>query len=84
MKTNFRKLRKDLATILFLKLTLNISVQQVIDLSEIPPEVALEFCKLLPDVQWRILVCGGDGTIGWVLNAIDSIPIKVSNIEFID
>ena len=51
---------------------------QVIDLSEISPEVALEFCCLLPDIQSRILVCGGDGTVGWILDTIDkvNIPIK--------
>eukprot|EP00794_Sanderia_malayensis_P008826 gene8826-9771_t len=49
---------------------------QVIDLTEITPEVALQFCSLLPDVQFRILICGGDGTIGWVLNAIESLEIK--------
>jgi len=50
---------------------------QVIDLNEVPPEIALEFCCLLPDVQTRILICGGDGTVGWVLNAIDKTDIKI-------
>lgn len=49
---------------------------QVIDLSEIPPEGALEWCRLLPHVQWRILVAGGDGTVGWVLSAIDKLKLK--------
>jgi len=49
----------------------------VIDLSEIPPEGGLEWCLLLPCVTWRVLVAGGDGTIGWVLAAIDSLRLKV-------
>lgn len=49
---------------------------QVIDLSEINPEVALEFCNLLPNVEFRVLICGGDGTIGWVLNAIESLKLS--------
>jgi len=49
---------------------------QVIDLSEISPEVALEFCNLLPDVEFRVLICGGDGTIGWVLNAIEKLKLS--------
>jgi len=51
---------------------------QVIDLSEIPPEGALEWCLLLPHVTWRVLVAGGDGTVGWVLSAIDHLKLRVS------
>lgn len=50
---------------------------QVIDISEIPPENALEFCRLLPDIQCRVLVCGGDGTVGWVLDAIDKVNLPI-------
>jgi diacylglycerol kinase (ATP) len=50
----------------------------VIDLAEMPPEGALEWCRLLPHVQWRVLVAGGDGTVGWVLSAIDKLKLKVS------
>lgn len=49
---------------------------QVIDLNDVPPENGLEWCHLLPDVTFRVLVCGGDGTIGWVLNAIDNLKLK--------
>ncbi|XP_033117260.1 diacylglycerol kinase epsilon-like [Anneissia japonica] len=49
---------------------------QVIDLSELPPERALQICHLLPERTFRILVCGGDGTVGWVLNAIDKLQIQ--------
>jgi len=51
---------------------------QVIDLSEIPPEGALEWCLLLPCVTWRVLVAGGDGTVGWVLSAVDKLKLRVS------
>lgn len=50
---------------------------QVVDLHEVPPESALEFCKLLPDHRTRILVCGGDGSVGWVLGALDKVKIKL-------
>lgn len=50
---------------------------QVIDLSETSPEAALEFCRLLPGTQPRVLVCGGDGTVGWVLDAIDKVDLPI-------
>ena len=51
---------------------------QVIDLSEIPPEGGLEICRLLSQHSCRVLVCGGDGTVGWVLTAIDKCRLPVS------
>ena len=50
---------------------------QVIDLSEIPPQSGLEWCHLLPRVDCRVLVAGGDGTVGWVLHAIDDLKLQV-------
>ena len=51
---------------------------QVVDLSESPPEAGLEICRLLPEHTCRVLVCGGDGTVGWVLAAIDRCKLPVS------
>lgn len=46
---------------------------QVVDINEVPPAQALQMCSLLPGVTWRVLVCGGDGTVGWVLAVLDEI-----------
>ncbi|XP_074639461.1 diacylglycerol kinase epsilon-like [Acropora palmata] len=51
---------------------------QVVDLHEVPPESALEFCKLLPNHRTRVLICGGDGSVGWVLGALDKVKIKLA------
>ncbi|XP_069685226.1 diacylglycerol kinase epsilon isoform X2 [Periplaneta americana] len=51
---------------------------QVVDLAEHPPETALEWCCLLGEVRATVLVAGGDGTIGWVLNAVDKLQLKPS------
>ena len=51
---------------------------QVVNLEETAPEVALQMCGLLPDVNWRVVVCGGDGTVGWVLGALDRAKLPVS------
>ncbi|KAK7502394.1 hypothetical protein BaRGS_00006347, partial [Batillaria attramentaria] len=55
-----------------------LNTPQVIDVHDISPENGLEWCHLLPDVTFRVLVCGGDGTIGWVLNAIENLGLKNS------
>lgn len=55
----------------------NFSLLQVFDLSELSPSKALQLCTLLPPGSVRVLVCGGDGTVGWVLDAIDTMKLKV-------
>uniref|UniRef100_A0A803Y8F9 Diacylglycerol kinase n=1 Tax=Meleagris gallopavo TaxID=9103 RepID=A0A803Y8F9_MELGA len=50
--------------------------EKVFDLSKITPAKALQLCSLLPCNAVRVLVCGGDGTVGWVLDAIDEMKIK--------
>ncbi|KAH9495777.1 hypothetical protein Btru_013297 [Bulinus truncatus] len=51
---------------------------QVIDIQDVSPQEALEWCNLLPEVTFTLLVCGGDGTIGWVLTAIETLGLKNS------
>ncbi|CAI8054255.1 Diacylglycerol kinase epsilon, partial [Geodia barretti] len=51
---------------------------QVVDLSETPPEAGLEICRLLPQHTCRLLVCGGDGTVGWVLSSLDKCQMTNS------
>ncbi|XP_047292916.1 diacylglycerol kinase epsilon isoform X6 [Homo sapiens] len=50
---------------------------QVFDVTKTPPIKALQLCTLLPYYSARVLVCGGDGTVGWVLDAVDDMKIKV-------
>lgn len=52
---------------------------QVFSLTSRGPTEALEIAKLSP-VKCRIIVCGGDGTIAWVLNEVKAMNLddKVS------
>ena len=34
---------------------------------------AIELFKKVPNV--RLLACGGDGTVGWLLSVLDKVPI---------
>lgn len=45
---------------------------QVIDISTIAPTSILEWCNSLPDIGFYILVCGGDGTVNWLLESIEN------------
>lgn len=83
----FRKLLNPIQVGLFLSLSQIITphhlpssplILKVVDLSETPPESGLEICRLLPDHTCRLLVCGGDGTVGWVLSALDKCHLSVS------
>ncbi|KAL2465187.1 Diacylglycerol kinase 1 [Abeliophyllum distichum] len=52
------------------RLNILLNPVQVFELSSTQgPEVGLYLFRNVP--HFRILVCGGDGTVGWVLNAID-------------
>ncbi|KAJ8032548.1 Diacylglycerol kinase zeta [Holothuria leucospilota] len=45
--------------------------RQVFDLSQGGPKLGLELFKKSPNL--RILACGGDGTVGWILQEIDRL-----------
>ncbi|XP_015119187.1 eye-specific diacylglycerol kinase [Diachasma alloeum] len=45
--------------------------RQVFDLTQGGPKMGLELFMKVPNV--RVLACGGDGTVGWVLSILDQI-----------
>lgn len=51
---------------------------QIFELTSAGPDEALNLMAKLSPVQCRVLVAGGDGTIGWILNAIVKKNLKVN------
>jgi len=49
---------------------------QVVDLSEGRMEEVVEWCVLAGPVRCTVVVCGGDGTIAWLLNIADKMKLK--------
>ena len=50
----------------------NLNPLQVVDLDRTGPKPALKLFLTVPNV--RILVCGGDGTVAWILQALEDFP----------
>lgn len=50
--------------------------RQVFDLSQGGPTFGLELYKKVPNL--RVLACGGDGTVGWILSILDIMGINPS------
>uniref|UniRef100_UPI00358EAF57 diacylglycerol kinase zeta-like isoform X2 n=1 Tax=Myxine glutinosa TaxID=7769 RepID=UPI00358EAF57 len=48
--------------------------RQVFDLSHGGPREALEMYRKVPNL--RVLACGGDGTVGWVLSVLDELQLN--------
>uniref|UniRef100_A0A673SPB5 Diacylglycerol kinase n=1 Tax=Suricata suricatta TaxID=37032 RepID=A0A673SPB5_SURSU len=48
--------------------------RQVFDLSQEGPKDALELYRKVPNL--RILACGGDGTVGWILSILDELQLS--------
>ncbi|CAM9556562.1 unnamed protein product [Lampetra planeri] len=47
--------------------------RQVFDLGAGGPQEALELYRKVPNL--RVLACGGDGTVGWILSVLDQLQI---------
>jgi diacylglycerol kinase family enzyme len=54
---------------------------QIIDLSKNDPEIIMQTFSFILKTKWRILICGGDGTIGWIFNTM-YILANNKNIDF--
>ena len=47
----------------------------MVDLSESGMEEALQWCNLTAPAPSYLLVCGGDGTVGWLLNTAEGMGL---------
>ena len=53
---------------------------QVFDLKLISPELVLEKYSKLPS-GFKVVACGGDGTVGWILNSIQKLNLNSSQVS---
>lgn len=56
------------------KLQWLLNPRQVFDLTKGGPRAGLELFKRIPNL--RILACGGDGTVGWILSVLDQMKVS--------
>ena len=47
--------------------------RQVFDLTQGGPGPAIEMFRHVPNI--KLLACGGDGTVGWLLSVLDKVTI---------
>lgn len=47
--------------------------RQVFDLTDGGPGPAIEMFRHVPNI--KLLACGGDGTVGWLLSVLDKVTI---------
>ncbi|QDZ19489.1 diacylglycerol kinase [Chloropicon primus] len=59
---------------LYEELSRNLNPHQVFDLAVHNPERILKIFSDVPNV--KVLVCGGDGTIQWILNTIEGLNLR--------
>lgn len=48
--------------------------RQVFDLTQGGPQPAIEMFKKTPNL--KLLACGGDGTVGWLLSVLDKVKVE--------
>ena len=48
--------------------------RQVFDLTKGGPQPAIELFRKCPNV--KLLACGGDGTVGWLLSVLDKVEVE--------
>eukprot|EP00928_Gymnodinium_smaydae_P078635 TRINITY_DN62745_c0_g1_i1.p1 TRINITY_DN62745_c0_g1~~TRINITY_DN62745_c0_g1_i1.p1 ORF type:complete len:553 (-),score=61.26 TRINITY_DN62745_c0_g1_i1:376-1950(-) len=48
---------------------------QTVDLRHEGPEAALRWWSRYEGLRYRVLVCGGDGTVGWVLGCLERLEL---------